>query len=141
MDKRAFIERWFTRMWVEKDFSAIDEMLAPDVSAEGLGAHTKMSANDFRAFAEGFLKLVSVDSLTVERTVDEGDWITSLISVTGTGCGSGTPVSFGGQVTARIVDGKIVEAYNSIDFMKMFVELGQLPSDTIQKCFAGQQVA
>jgi len=37
MTNLELIETWMRRVWGEKDANAIDEMLSPDVSAEGLG--------------------------------------------------------------------------------------------------------
>ena len=51
------------------------------------------------------------------------------IKATHTGAGfgikfSGKPVAFEGMLMFRVRDGKVVEAWNSFDFLKMFQQMG-----------------
>ena len=46
---------------------------------------------------------------------------------TGAGFGmesTGNPVAFEGMLIFRVRDGKVVEAWNSFDFLKMFQQMG-----------------
>ena len=62
----------------------------------------------------------------------EGDKIAVRCRVNATHCGEGigiavyTPVEFTFMTIVRIEDGKITEAWNNIDFMDMYQQLGAL---------------
>ena len=67
----------------------------------------------------------------VEDMVAEGDKVAARCSVrtkhSGDNLGiaaSGAPVDFTGMAIVRIKDGKIVEAWNNFDFMRMNRQIG-----------------
>jgi len=66
----------------------------------------------------------------------DGDKIVARCRVTGSHQGEGIgltptdqPVDFTGMVIVRVADGKIVEAWNEFDFMKMYDQVGALKLD------------
>ena len=137
MNKLDLVEAWYQRMWVEEDFSAIDEFINPDLAVRGLGAHPQLTCDELRAFAQQFLALMDVDEVAIEHSMESGDWIQTLITVRGKSRKQDEPLEFGGQVLTRIVGGKIVESFNALDFMQMFVQMGLLPKDAVERCFSG----
>jgi len=65
--------------------------------------------------------------------IAEGDLVAARCSVRGKHTGdhlgfaaSDSPVEFTGITIVRIKDGKIVEAWNNFDFMKMYKQIGAL---------------
>lgn len=40
----------------------------------------------------------------------------------------------------RIVDGRIVEAYNHFDFLGLFEQLGLLPAGAFGRCLCGEGI-
>jgi predicted ester cyclase len=65
--------------------------------------------------------------------IAEGDLVASRCSVRGKHLGhslgfaaTNAPVEFTGMAITRIRDGKIVEAWNNFDFMKMYKQLGAI---------------
>src|SRR2546428_13954170 len=65
--------------------------------------------------------------------IAEGDLVATRCSVRGKHTGdslgfaaTGSPVEFTGITITRIKDGKIVEAWNNFDFMKMYRQLGAI---------------
>lgn len=71
--------------------------------------------------------------VVVEDQIAEGDRVATRCSVRGKHTGdslgfaaTGSPVEFTGITITRIKDGKIVEAWNNFDFMKMYRQLGAI---------------
>ena len=69
----------------------------------------------------------------VEDQIAEGDLVATRCSVRGKHTGDSlgfaathSPVEFSGITITRISDGKIVEAWNNFDFMKMYRQLGTI---------------
>lgn len=130
----TFIHRWFEEVWNKGREEAIDEMFAEDGIANGLndpqGNPARSVAeykNFFRAFRQAFPNI----KVTVEDTICEGDKIAARCTVRaiheGEGIGltpTNAPIGITGMTIVRIKDGKIVEAWNEFDFMKMFQQLG-----------------
>ena len=46
---------------------------------------------------------------------------------------TGKPVAFEGMLMFRVRDGKVVEAWNSFDFLKMFQQMGVMSLTTGEK--------
>ena len=135
-ENKALVRRWFEEVWNKGRSDAIDEMFAADGIAHGLsddvGNPLKGPAG-FKPFHEIFRGAFPDIDVVVEETIAEGDLVAARCSVRGKHTGdhlgiaaSNAPVQFTGMTMARIKDGKIVEAWNNFDFMKMNKQIGAI---------------
>jgi steroid delta-isomerase-like uncharacterized protein len=133
---KALIERWFAEVWNNGNEQAIPEMLNDDAVLHGLidgsGAPVT-SPGGFREFHRQFRGAFPDIIITVDDMVAEGDKVAARCSVhakhTGDSLGlaaTHSDVDFNGITIVRIRDGKIVEAWNNFDFLKMNKQLGIL---------------
>jgi predicted ester cyclase len=132
----TFLHRWFEEVWNKKSEAAIDEMCAEDVIANGLTdaeGNTIRGIEAYKNLFRTFLAAYPDIKITVEDTVSEGDKIAARCRVSATHAGEGLriaptnqPVEFTGLAIVKIKDGKIVEAWNEFDFMKMYSQVGAL---------------
>lgn len=136
MAEAEFIHRWFQEVWNNRNEAAIEELFAADGIGYGLGPDNIVGPEAFKIFHRAFVSAYPDLKVTVEDTVVEGDKIATRCSVTGSHTGEGIgltptnqPVEFTGMVIVRVVDGKIVEAWNEFDFMKMYTQVGALKLD------------
>ena len=88
-------------------------------------AGRKNSRNSITAFAARFRIFTSVSKKRFQKVI----WSSAIAKATHTGAGfgmesTGKPVAFEGMLTFRVRDGKVVEAWNSFDFLKMFQQMG-----------------
>ena len=81
----------------------------------------------FRMFREALGDL----EIAVERTVTEGDTCAAYCRVKGRhighalgGAPTGNPVEFSGITICRVRNGRIVEGWNSFDFLTMYQQIG-----------------
>lgn len=137
---REVMEAWFRRVWAEEDTTAIDEMFVPDGEARGLGANILIGPAGFRQFHSALLQLLSDIKITIDKSIDEGDWLSVVCSLSAKDRRSGSPVEMTGSVLIRIVDDKILEAYNHWDFLGMFGQLGLLPLTAFETALSGKNV-
>ena len=131
-----FMQRWFEEVWNRQREDAIDEMCDENVVANGLTDAEGNTIRGIEAYKTSFRTFISAYpnmKITVEDTITEGDKIAARcrVSATHEGAGLGVaptnqPVEFTGMTMVRIKDGKIVEAWNEFDFMKMYSQLGAL---------------
>jgi predicted ester cyclase len=130
----TFMHRWFGEVWNQKNEAAIDEMCDENVIANGLtdaAGDTVRGIASYKNLFRTFLAAYPDIEITVEDTISEGDKIVARcrVSATHTGDGLGItatnqPVEFTGIAIVRLKDGKIVEAWNEFDFLKMFSQVG-----------------
>ncbi|MEM9498863.1 MAG: nuclear transport factor 2 family protein [Pseudomonadota bacterium] len=140
MDKRAFVETWYRRVWSEEDLDAIDELMAPTGDIEGLESDQALDAETFRAMAGALLQMVRDVHVTVDHFLEDGDWVSFIMRFSATCRASGNPVSTQALVMACIRDGQVQKAYNYGDFISLWEQLGKLPQHTMQTCLAGNRV-
>jgi predicted ester cyclase len=132
--------RWFEEVWNKGRAEAIDEMLDPNIIGHGLtdsSGNEVRGAKAFRKFYEGFRGAFPDIRITVEETVTEGDRIVARCTARGTHSGEGIglsptnkPVEFTGLCLVRVKDGKIVESWNSFDFLTLFQQIGAVSLST-----------
>ena len=133
-ENKALVRRWFEEVWNRGRAEAIEELFAEDGVARGLADASGQELRGpagfkpfFRQFRDAFPEI----EVTVEDTVAEGDKVAARCSVRGAHRGdtlgfaaTDRAVEFDGICIVRVRDGKIVEAWNSFDFMTMFRQLG-----------------
>ena len=135
-ENKALLRRWFEEVWNKRRSEAVDEMFAADGIAHGLsddeGTPFRGPAG-FKPFHEIFCGAFPDIEVVAEDMIAEGDMVAARCSVRGKHTGdhlgiaaSNARVQFTGMCIVRIKDGKIVEAWNNFDFMKMNKQIGAI---------------
>lgn len=135
-ENKQLIKRWFEEVWNKGRADAIDEMIDEDCVIHGLGNATGQPVtgpSEFRSFHSTFREAFPDITVSVEDTVAEGDMVAARCSVYGKHAGdslgfaaSQAPVEFTGITIVRVKDGRIVEAWNNFDFMRMYQQIGAI---------------
>ena len=133
---KALIRRWFEEVWNKGRAEAIAEMFADDGIAHGLSDDVDnplRGPQGFLPFHAQFREAFPNIEVIVEDQIAEGDKVATRCSVRGKHSGDSLgiaatqmPVEFTGVTITRIRDGKIVEAWNNFDFMKIYKQLGAI---------------
>lgn len=139
MTHAEFTQRWFDEVWNNKNADAIDEMFAADGIGNGIyddDGNAIVGPAGYRPFHQKLISAFPDLKVTVEDSVTEGDKIAVRCRVNATHCGEGigvtpcnTPVEFTFMSIVRIENGKIAEAWNNVDFMEMYKQVGALRLD------------
>jgi steroid delta-isomerase-like uncharacterized protein len=135
-DNKALVRRWFEEVWNKGRADAIPEMLAAEGIVHGLSedaTNPLRGPAGFLPFHAQFREAFPDIEVVVEDQIAEGDMVATRCSVRGKHSGDSLgfaatqhPVEFTGVAITRIKDGKIVEAWNNFDFMKMYRQLGAI---------------
>ena len=135
-ENKALIRRWFEEVWNQGRADAISEMLAEDGIVHGLSDEVSAplkGPEEFLPFHSQFREAFPNIEVVVEDQIAEGDRVATRCSVRGKHTGDSlgfaatqSPVEFTGVAITRIRDGKIIEAWNNFDFMKMYRQLGAI---------------
>lgn len=128
------VHRWFGEVWNNKREAAIDELLTDETLHHGLGGpdgEAVRGAASFKEFFRNFIAVFPDIEVTVNEVVQAGDRFSAryVARATHTGEGLGLtptnrPVEFTGMGIGTVRDGKFVEVWNEVDFMKMYSQLG-----------------
>ena len=138
--KKVLMHRWFEEVWNKKNEAVIDELLAADALIYGLGndpTRAIRGPDEFRPFWKAFTSAFPDLQIAVESTISEDDKVVARCAVRGThmGDGLGFPatgkrVHMNGIVIATIRDGKLIEGWNSFDFLMLYSQLGLMKVPT-----------
>src|SRR5229473_2874588 len=135
-ENKALIRRWFEEVWNKGRAEAIAEMLAADAVVHGLSDDATKPLRGpagFLPFHTQFREAFPEIKVIVEDAIAEGDKVEARCSVRGKHTGDSlgfeatqAQVEFTGIAIVRVKDGKLVEAWNNFDFMKMYQQLGAI---------------
>src|SRR5437016_5920405 len=123
-DLKALTRRWFEEVWNKGNTAVIDQLLAPDAVAHGLGAPSTnlRGAAVFRPFYETFRSAFPDLKIQVHDVLAEGDQTATRFSFTATHTGAFqgfAPTRRRIRATAiaiaRWKDGRMIEAWNEFD--------------------------
>ena len=135
-ENKQLIRRWFEEVWNNGRAEAIEEMFDENGIAHGLSddpASPIKGPRDFRPFHTLFREAFPNMMIVVEDVIAEGDRVAARCSVRARHEGNfmgreatQAPVEFTGITIVRVDNGKIVEAWNNFDFMKLHKQVGLL---------------
>ena len=133
---KAIVHRWFDEVWNEGREATIDELFSGAGVAHGLGDSDLdvRGPAEFKPFVANIRGSIPDVHIRVEDILAEDDRVAVRITLEGThaGNGLGVPptgrkVRIQGVVIVRIVDGQIVEGWNSYDQLGLLRQIGALP--------------
>jgi steroid delta-isomerase-like uncharacterized protein len=131
------IRRWFEEVWNKGRAEAIDEMIAPDCVAHGLGGPEGdlHGPEGFKTFHSRFMGAFPDIRITVDEVITDGDRcacrFTGRMTHQGDHLGvpaTGRSVVLEGMAITYWRNGQIVEAWNTVDMLGMLQQIGAVPS-------------
>lgn len=127
---------WFARVWNAGEEAAIDEYFVPDTMAHGLGAEAMRGPEAFKPFFRAFRNAMPDIKVTITHTVSEGNMCATHCDVEATHTGdslgfaaTNKKVKFSGFTLTRVENGRIIEGWNTYDFLSMYTQLGVTPAE------------
>ncbi len=139
-EKLALMEAWMQRVRTDQEVAAIDELFVDAGRARGLDKQTLVGPKDFKVFHHAMSELLKDFKISIDHHIEQGDWISALITIDARARANNQAVSFSGNVHVEIRQGQIQQAYNHIDFMGLYCQLGLLPKDCFEQGLSGCQV-
>ena len=133
-ENKRLVRRQFDEIWNGANWATVDDLYASNyVNHDPYNPNQGTGPEGFKQRVRGYRSVLHGFDLRIERQIAEGDMVATRCSVRGKHAGDSlgfkatqAPVEFTGMVITRIKDGKIVEAWNNFDFMKMYRQLGAM---------------
>jgi steroid delta-isomerase-like uncharacterized protein len=131
-DHKALIARIADDIWNRGDLAAVDEVMSPNGRYHGPHMPNGIGDRESWRRAIGMYRGAFPDShVTFEELIVSGDTVVGRWSATGTHTGqlagvapTGKRIAIGGITIYRIEAGKIVEAWEQLDMLGMWQQLG-----------------
>lgn len=131
-EKKALVSRIATDIWNQGDLDVVDEVMVADASY--YGPHMPNGLGDRETWRQAIARYrgafpdshVTFDELIVSGNTVVGRW-RATATHTGQLPGlppTGKPIAIGGITIYRIADSKIVEAWEQLDMLGMWQQLG-----------------
>ncbi|SDK33565.1 SnoaL-like polyketide cyclase [Aliiruegeria lutimaris] len=139
--KMELIQAFYDRVWVAGAVEEAEAFFDASAEASGLMPDLEIGGEEFHEFVAALLEQLKVTRVTLEKTVEEGEWISVMATFDATVLMTGQTISGSGMLVARIVDGRIVEAFNCLDFLGLFEKLGLVPENALALCMTGQRLS
>lgn len=139
-NKAKLLQDFYDRVWISGTIDEAATFFDLDAEAAGLIPGMAINALEFNDFAAALLKHFKVERVTMEKTIENGDWIAVMVKFDGFVRATHDPATGRGMFMSRIVDSKIVEAYNYFDFLSFFETIGLVPENAVALCMAGQRL-
>jgi hypothetical protein len=120
-------QRWFDRLWNGGIESTIDEMLAPEMVAHGLGPQPVRGPDEFHAFYRTFRSAFPSVRVTIEQLLETDDHVTCRMHVDVIAADGRGPFRFEGTTVTRWRNERLVEGWNYFDFLGLLTQMGAVP--------------
>ena len=139
MPTETFCQEWFRRVWNEGDASAIDELMAPDAVAYGLGGDTPVRGpKEFRRFHAEFNRAFEGIHIEVVHEVVQGDMVSCWCEASMRRRDDPKVLHLTGTAMIRLRGRRFVEAWNTWDFLSLLTQMGHLPKDALASALTGR---
>ena len=124
MSNSGLLQQWYDEVWNKANEGFIDEMLHKDVIVHGLDpVGTTKGIESFKSFYKNFRASFPEVHVEVKTLVSNAEFATGWCQVSAKHV-KGNTVNFAGLTVVRFQNGKLVEGWNSFDFLKMYQQLG-----------------
>ena len=127
---KQVVRRWFEEVWNQGRVETIDELMATDAVAHGLGADMH-GPEQFKPFHAQFREAFPNIRIEMQELIAEGDKVAFSYIACGKHDGAlmgflatGRESRFSGMGIVRVKNGQIVEGWNVFDQLSMFQQLG-----------------
>lgn len=137
LTKTDIILRWYRDVWINGKVDEIDHIYRPMPDEECLIQSATASVAETKELISIFNNLVCEQKIKVIHTVEQGDWVSAMVEVTGLKIGTDIPFDMRWITMARVDGDFIVEIYPSVNFLTLFEQLKQLPENSFELLLGG----
>ena len=122
----TLLYHWFEEVWNQNNENAIEKLMSNTAEFHGIDTgNYARGASGFKLFFRDFCTTFKNISIDVEDVISQDDVESSRTVIRAMHAETGKAVIFSGICMARVENGKIGEAWNSYDFLSLYLQLGQ----------------
>ncbi|MEO9653130.1 MAG: nuclear transport factor 2 family protein [Roseobacter sp.] len=138
--KSDIVRSWYVDIWMNKQWDDISKFYHPAPNADCLLPSGSNDPFDLKELIIVLDSLICDKTISVLKSVEQGDWVSSMVEMRGFKTGTTNAVCLRWMTLLRIDGDYIVEAYPTINFIDLFQQLGQLPDSTTELLLSGTRL-
>ncbi|MCT4608817.1 MAG: nuclear transport factor 2 family protein [Pelagimonas sp.] len=125
------------RIWLGKDYDAIEEFYHEDLQVHGLIDGFALSRDEYREAIEQYLILADLEGFELHDSIMTGDRIAQRLTLNILSHATGKSAPQTSCHFGRIKDGKMYEIHVLFSTLQFFEKQGQLPQNSALMMMAG----
>ncbi|MBY6057878.1 nuclear transport factor 2 family protein [Leisingera daeponensis] len=132
---------WFEEVWYRDNNGILEEMFTEGTQATGPVSSLmgqQFIASDFVTTMKALLG--GAPEFTFGVFEEAGPWVITCFDVHVTSHPHRPPFDFDGQMIFKVENGQITAIHSSLNYIKLFEGLGQMPPDTLPVCLSGAKL-
>lgn len=136
----AVLETWVERVWNERDLSAIRELFSDTGIAHGNG-QDEVGPAGLEALFHALHGACRSLECTLGHRIVADDQAAVLMKFVIDHVRGSHPITFEMMAMVKVADGRIVEAWNMVDWLTPLIALGIAPPDAMAQVFMPGELA
>lgn len=126
------LRKWYSAVWEQGEIDLINEFYKDDVglSANDLLPEHVSTAREVREWMIVMRSFVTDIKVDILQYMEKDDWASAVLELKCKRCDTDEPMRVMQLLTLRYEGDKVAEVYRSLDWIRFFEQLGQLPPDT-----------
>ena len=126
------VRSFYREVFENNNRKALHRYFSPDAVFGGSIGSLVESRSEFFEAADVLLSLIEVKpKVSLDIKIDSGEWVAATTIIDAISKGSEIPLLIRGQLVARVENKQIAEWHSSTDYLSLFEQLGQIPSDCL----------
>ena len=122
----TLLYNWFEEVWNKSNENAIDQLMTDKAEFYGIETdNTAKGASGFKLFFRDFSNQLKNIRIDVEDVISQDDMESARTVISAIHRETNKTINFPGICMVRVENGKIAEAWNSYDFLSMYLQLGK----------------
>lgn len=137
-DNKAAVHRVFEEVWNQGKVAVLDELCAPNFILHETGEPDDLTREDLKSYVTEHHSTFPDLHFTIEDVIAEGEHVVARYTVRGTNTGdfvspemripaTGKQIAVTGIYIARFAGGRAVEAWDQMDTLGLYQQLGLIP--------------
>jgi ABC-type enterochelin transport system ATPase subunit len=135
--KADIIRNWYQTIWMKGETDRVYEFMVKNAEANGILNDAAINPDDLENLVTMMRGAANNIVFDVPIIVVQDEWLAAVVTVECFALSNGNLVKASGHVMARFEGDKMVEVYNSFDFLSFFEQTGQLPDSSLALLLSG----
>lgn len=138
MTNTELLQYWFDEVWSNGNLNVIDRMYGPDTYSTGVISGTSLQREDIRELVTAIRELLKDIKVSFSHVMEQEDWLAVRTEIDAKRSDNEAEIQMTGQMFIRFENQVIVESHSHFNYLALFEQLGQIPSEAVPILLTGQ---
>lgn len=139
--KADLLIEWYRVVWEQGNLDGISQFFSDAGAATGLVPDLAITSEEFRELVPVMHSVLGPLHVELVHAIEQGEWLAAILMITTSRADTGAPVKVVTHVMVRFDGNLMVEAYNILDFLSFFEQMGQVPPNAVALMLSGAELS